>query len=411
MEDDAAQARLVRKCLERVGYTVDIAEDGESGLAAWRLNAHDAVIVDQTMPGLSGLEVLRALAADGPLPPAVMVTGTGNERIAVESMKLGVSDYLVKDTEAGFLHVLPLAVDRAIEQHQMRLEKQRMKQELAQAQRMEAVGQLAAGIAHEISTPNQYIGDNARFLQGAFTEISGLLDSLDHLLQAARSGPLDEDLIRDTEAKLRKADLGYLAREIPQALEQSLEGVQHVAGIVSAMGEFSHPGNANKQAIDLNRAISGSLTLCRGKWKYVADVVTDFDPELPPVFCMPTEINRVVLNLVVNAAQAIAEATHDGADDKGTITIGTRYDAPWVEILVEDTGVGIPEEIHPRIFDPFFTTKEVGQGTGQGLAIVQAIVAEKHGGSIRFKTKIGRGTTFIVWLPIDGRPVGAGEAD
>jgi signal transduction histidine kinase len=330
-----------------------------------------------------------------------MVTGTGDERIAVEAMKSGVSDYLVKDLKGGFINVLPLVVGRAIEQRRLLREKERMEKELAQAQRMEAIGQLAAGIAHEINTPTQYIGDNARFLQRAFADVDDLLASFDQLLQAARTDSVTDKLLEEMEAKRRAADLGYLIHEIPLAIQQSLEGLDHVAKIVGAMKEFSYPGNGGKQAVDLNHVILGAITLCRSEWKLVADVVTDFDGRLPRVYCQPAEINSVVLNLVVNAAHAIAEATCNGAAGKGVITIRTRYDDPCAEIRVEDTGVGIPEEIRPRIFDLFFTTKDVGQGTGQGLALAHAIVVEKHGGTIGYETELGRGSTFIVRLPVD----------
>lgn len=399
MEDDAAQARLVKKCLERAGYTVDLVGDGPSGLAACEKTAYDAVLIDQTMPGMSGLAVLRLMLAQGTMPPSIMVTGTGSEQIAVEAMKLGASDYLAKDAGCGFIHMLPVVVQKVIDQRRLLLEKQRMSERLAQAQRMEAIGQLATGIAHEINTPTQYIGDNARFLQDAFSEINPLLDTLQSLLRAAKTYTLTDEMIREAEAKFRHADLGYLTREIPQAIQQSLEGVQHVADIIGAMKEFSHPSSGRKQPVDLNHLIEGVITLCCSEWKYVADIVTDLDPELPMVHCLPTEINRVVMNLMVNAAHAVAEATRNGTDGKGTITVRTRNDAPYVEIRVEDTGVGIPEEIRTRIFDLFFTTKDVGQGTGQGLALVHATV-ENHGGSIRYESEVGRGTTFIVRLPI-----------
>ncbi len=407
MEDDAAQARLVQKCLERAGYAVDVAGDGTAGLARCEANPYAAVIVDQTMPGLSGLEVIRAMTAQGSPPPTIMVTGTGNERIAVEAMKLGVSDYLVKDLEGGFVNVLPLVVARTIRQRRTLQEKQRMEQELAQAQKMKAIGQLAAGIAHEINTPTQYIGDNARFLQDAFSDISVLLDAYDRLLRAAQKDAVTDELLGEVEAKLRGADLAYLTAEIPQAIQQSLEGVEHVAHIVGAMKEFSHPDAGRKQAVDLNHVIEGAITLCRNEWKYVAEVVADFDPDLPPVCCLPSDINRVVLNLLVNAAHATAEASRNGADGKRNITVRTRRDGPWAEIRVEDAGTGIPEEIRDHVFDLFFTTKEVGQGTGQGLAIAHAIVVEKHGGTIHFETEVGRGTSFIVRLPIDGQLIHA----
>ena len=363
-----------------------------------------AVIVDQTMPRLNGLEVIRAMSARGPLPPTVMVTGTGDEQVAVEAMKLGAGDYLVKDAAGGFVNVLPLVVQRTIQQRQALVEQQRMEQELAHAQKMKAIGQLATGIAHEINTPTQYIADNTRFLRDAFTNISALLDAYNRLLQAARKKAVTDELLSEVEEKLGSANLEYLSTEIPQAIEQSLKGVKHVADIVGAMGEFSHPDNGRKQAADLNHTIEGAITLCRNEWKCAAEVITDFDPDLPLVSCLPSDINRMVMNLVINAAHAIAEASLDDANGKRDITVRTRRDGPWAEIRVDDTGTGIPKEIRSRVFDLFFTTKEVGQGTGQGLAIAHAIVVGKHGGTIRFKTKVGRGTSFIVRLPIDGQP-------
>lgn len=178
-----------------------------------------------------------------------------------------------------------------------------------------------------------------------------------------------------------------------------------MAAIVRAMKDFSHPGGQQKQAVDLNRAIENTLTVSRNEWKYVADLVTDLDPSLPPVACLPSDFNQVVLNLVVNAAQAVANVVRDGSNGKGTITVRTRREGDWAAVHIEDTGTGIPEEIHTKVFDPFFTTKEVGQGTGQGLAIAHAIVVERHGGSISFETQVGRGTAFVIRLPITGEPL------
>jgi signal transduction histidine kinase len=187
-----------------------------------------------------------------------------------------------------------------------------------------------------------------------------------------------------------------------------LEGIERVANIVRAMKDFSHPGYGQKQLVDLNRAIESTLTVSRSEWKYVADLVTDFDPDLPQVSCLPGDFNQVILNLVVNAAQAIAIVVEDGSRGKGTIAVRTRQAGDWVEIRVEDTGTGISESIRHKVFDHFFTTKEVGKGTGQGLAIAQAIVVRKHGGTIGFESEVGKGTTFIVRLPITDR--GATEA-
>jgi len=285
----------------------------------------------------------------------------------------------------------------------------RAQRELAQTQRLKAIGRLAAGIAHEINTPTQYIGDNTRFLQEAFANLNTLLDKTERLLAGAKNNAVTDELITEVETTIREADIEYLTTEIPQAVQQSLEGVGHVAGIVRAMKEFSHPGGQRKQAVDLNHAIQNTLTVSRNEWKYVADLVTDFDPELPMVNCLPGDINQVILNLIVNAAQAVAEVVGDGAEGKGTITIRTRRDGDHAEIRIADTGPGIPEAIQPKVFDPFFTTKEVGKGTGQGLPITHAIIIEKHDGTITFETETGRGTTFIIRLPISSEPASEEE--
>ena len=279
-------------------------------------------------------------------------------------------------------------------------ERKRMETELLRAQKLEAVGHLAAGIAHEINTPAQYVGDNARFLDGAFADIGALLDVLQELLAAAEQGSLPEGLFAEAVAAVRNADLPYLKEEIPAAIRQSLEGIERVAGIVRAMKEFAHPGNGHKQYHDLNRAIQNALTVSRNEWKYVAEVVTDFAPDLPLVPCLPGDFNQVILNLVVNAAQAIADVVGDGSNGKGTITVRTRPNGDWVEIQIEDTGTGIPEKVREKVFDQFFTTKEIGRGTGLGLSIAHAIVVQKHGGTINFQTQEGKGTVFTIRLPV-----------
>ena len=282
-------------------------------------------------------------------------------------------------------------------------ERRMLEAQLRQAQKLESIGQLAAGIAHEINTPTQYIGDNTRFIEDAFRDLSVLLEACQRLGEAAggESPPeLVAELVGEMVAAAEQADTEYLLEEIPKAISQSLEGVQRVAKIVRSMKEFSHPGGEERQAVDFNRAIESTLTVCRNEWKYVAEAVTDFDSDLPLVSCLPADCNQVILNLIVNAAHAIADKVGKNGDEKGTITVRTRRDGDWVEIRVTDTGTGIPEEIRPKIFDPFFTTKAVGRGTGQGLAIVHSIVTEKHKGTIAFETETGCGTTFVVRLPI-----------
>jgi two-component system, NtrC family, sensor kinase len=272
--------------------------------------------------------------------------------------------------------------------------------QLRHAQKLEAIGQLAAGIAHEINTPTQYIGDNTRFIRDAFGDLSKLIENYEKLFQASRQKGVTPQLIEQVDAARQAAEVDYLLNEVPKALTQSLEGVERVATIVRAMKEFSHPGNSTKTAVDLNHAIESTITVARNEWKYVAEVETDLDRGLPPVPCLAGEFNQVILNLIINATHAISDVVGDGSKGKGTITVSTRRQGDWVEIRIKDTGAGIPEKIRGRIFEPFFTTKGVGKGTGQGLAISRSVVVDKHGGSISFETALGTGTTFIVRLPL-----------
>ncbi|MBU1699223.1 MAG: PAS domain S-box protein [Candidatus Eisenbacteria bacterium] len=272
--------------------------------------------------------------------------------------------------------------------------------QLLQAQKLESIGQLAAGIAHEINTPTQFVGDNTRFLKEACEDIFKVLDCSDRLLAAAKKGTLDSVLINDLEDAIEKADIDYLREEIPIATEQALEGIHRIATIVRAMKEFSHPGSDTMQLTDINKSIQSTITVATNHWKYVADLKTDFDPQLTAVPCFPGEINQTVLNLIVNAADALESIRKKDSDGKGLIQISTKFDPPWAEIRVKDTGGGIPKKIQDNIFDPFFTTKEVGKGSGQGLAIAYATIINKHKGSISFETEPGVGTTFIIKLPL-----------
>ena len=280
-------------------------------------------------------------------------------------------------------------------------ERKMLREQLLQAQKLESVGQLAAGIAHEINTPVQYIGDNVRFLRDSFSDLVVLNSEYARLLAAGRNAETTPEIVQEVSRAVDKADVDYLFAEIPAAIEQALEGVSRVSSLVSAMKEFSHPGTGEKVPLDLNHAIESTITVARNEWKYVADMKVDLDETLPLVSCLPGEFNQVVLNMIVNAAHAIADVTAQGGPEKGLITILTRSLSGCVEIRIQDTGSGIPEKVRTRIFDPFFTTKEIGKGTGQGLAIARSVIVDKHQGSIDFETEDGHGTTFIIRLPCE----------
>ncbi|BAE51758.1 PAS domain-containing sensor histidine kinase [Paramagnetospirillum magneticum] len=275
----------------------------------------------------------------------------------------------------------------------------RAQREALQASRLASVGQLAAGIAHEINTPIQYVGDNLRFISDSLIKLMSALTAARELGSEVGQIPALAEAAAKFEAAFRTTKIPFLVAEIPAALSESLDGVAQIARIVLSMKEFSHPGTSSKIMTDINRALDSTLTVSRNVWKHSAEVERNFDPTLPPVLCHAGELNQVFLNLIVNAAHAIESS---GKPLPGRITISTGRDGGHVVITVADSGTGVPEAIRERIFDPFFTTKEVGKGTGQGLAICRDVVMTKHGGSLDLGDNAGDGAVFVVRLPIDG---------
>jgi PAS domain S-box-containing protein len=282
-------------------------------------------------------------------------------------------------------------------------ERENLEVQLRHALKLESIGQLAAGIAHEINTPAQYIGDNTRFLKDAFRDLEGVYRLHQGLLAIVDQNELTREAADNVRTLARSVDDNYLLAEIPQAIEQTLEGINRVTTLVAAMKEFSHPGTREKTPTDLNRNIANTITVARNEWKYVATMETEYDPALQLIPCLPGDFNQVILNLIVNAAHAIADVVKNG--ELGRIIVRTRQCEHWVEAEVQDTGGGIPEHARDHIFEPFFTTKDVGRGTGQGLTIARSVVVDKHGGTIQFVTETGKGTTFTIRLPLDGEPL------
>ena len=274
--------------------------------------------------------------------------------------------------------------------------------QLRQSQMLEAVGRLAAGVAHEINTPSQYISDNLNFLSESLDKLIPLADHALHALIQSDAGVLSEELRQGILQNAMDIDLDYLLEEVPVALRQSMEGLERVTGIVRAMKDFSHPGSQNRSSASLNRMIQSTVMVSRGEWKHVAELVLDLDESLPEMPLLVAELNQALLNLIINAAHAIA-GTGAGSDGQalGRIILRTRRLGNAAFIEVEDTGGGIPEEVQPHIFEPFFTTKDVGKGTGQGLAVTRSVVVDKHGGLIAFESWPGRGTCFRITLPLD----------
>lgn len=311
-------------------------------------------------------------------------------------IELSISSLQIK----GQWHAIGIMRD-ITERKRAEQERQLMEVQLRQAQKLESIGQLAAGISHEINTPSQFVGDNIQFLKEAIQDLEKLRADYRALVEGVESGGDVMPLVQQVRAREQEIDLEFLNEEVPRAIEQSLEGVGRIGKIVRAMKEFSHPGEVNKVMSDINRAIRTTMEVSRNEWKYVAQVDLDLAEGLPQVAVVPDMINQVFLNLIVNAAHAIADSQQVGGSKPGTIRISTRQRDKVIEIRISDTGTGVPEEIKGRIFDPFFTTKEVGKGTGQGLCIAYTSVVEQHAGQLVVEDNPQGGAVFIVTLPLE----------
>ncbi|MBN1844703.1 MAG: response regulator [Sedimentisphaerales bacterium] len=392
-DDHLVTRKLLQVTLEKNGYSVVTAEDGAQ---AWEYLQSEPdirlVILDWIMPKMDGVEICSRLRQEqkaGIFYIILLTAREGTENITT-ALQAGANDYVIKPFEKEELLARLRVGQRIIT----------LQRELTQAQKLESIGQLASGIAHEINTPIQYVGDNIRFMQEGFADLSKLLKTGADIMEQLKSVAGGAERAAEWTRMVQEVDLDYLTTEIPQAIQQSIEGVEHISTIVRAMKEFAHPGVTQKTALDINQAVQSTITVATNRWKYVANVETDFDPDLPLVPALGAEFNQVVLNLILNAVDAITDVVGEDGGTKGTITVRTRTVDDGVEIHVADTGGGIPREIQDKIFNPFFTTKQVGKGSGQGLSICQSIIVDKHGGKIRFESAKGEGTTFVIWLPL-----------
>ncbi len=272
--------------------------------------------------------------------------------------------------------------------------------ELLNSQKLEAIGGLAAGIAHEINTPIQYVGDNTKFVEESLNNLLNVVSASARLAAAASEANEVSGLVEAYESAARDAEVDYLATEVPNAIKESLDGIEQVAAIVRALKSFAHPGTDQKSASDLNEMITDTVAVARGEWKTAAEVdLSGLSSELPLVPVLAGPLKQVFLNMIINAVHAIEDAFAESGG-KGLITISTAENDGFAEIAIADNGAGIPPEVGDRIFEPFFTTKTVGKGSGQGLAIAQTMVG-KHDGTLTFESEVGTGTVFTIRLPIE----------
>ena len=430
VDDDEPVRRAERRALTRAGFALEEASSGEAALAAIA-NARDThepftlMVCDLQMGGLSGnttiaeawkmdheLQIIVCTGSECridefPASDALLILKKPFQAIELlQAVRALVTKFQMSQRVQANLQFLEATVHARTKElrevndtlaNEIR-RRDRVEAELRLAQRLEAVGQLAAGVAHEINTPIQYVGDNVQFLVEATRDMLSLIDDL----RASVSSTGDAALIAAADLKISAVDLDYLRGEVPRSCESAQHGTARIASIVGALKELSHPGSRDAQASDLNRALEKALEVSASSYRYFADVDKELAP-LPMVVCHLAELGQVFLNLIVNAAHAMETPERK----RGRLGIKTLVDGTDVVISISDTGCGIPDAIRERIFDPFFTTKEVGRGTGQGLAIARSIIVERHGGSLSLESTPGAGTTFHIRVPIAGPTVRA----
>ncbi|MBN1676099.1 MAG: response regulator [Kiritimatiellae bacterium] len=429
VDDELILRKTLSRMLDHGGYGSDVAEDVEQALVKLAEADFDVIMADINLPGQSGIDLLRLIQQSHPDIAVVLITGAPSMATAREAVTAGAFDYLQKPVEVEeFLKVVAAAarqaslrkenrrLDRENEEYRQHLEEKveaqvkeiaEKERRLQQALKLEAIGTLAAGIAHEINTPVQFIVGITTFLFRSLASMVQLIHTYRKLMAECGAGRDGARMLAEADAASQKIDLEFIENEMDNATQMAGEGIEQIKKIVSAMREFSHMGGGEKQKADLNRAIESTVTISRNEWKHIAEMDIDLDPKLPLVPCYPREIKQVLLNLIVNAAHAIADELGEVPMQKGRITVRSRTEDGSAVLSVSDTGTGIPEQVREKIFDPFFTTKEVGKGTGQGLSMAYATVVQQHGGTLTFETEMKKGTTFFIRLPL----AAAGGAD
>ncbi|MEW6353509.1 MAG: ATP-binding protein [Pseudomonadota bacterium] len=427
VEDDNGIAALERRRLERAGNTVVTADTPDAAMEEIKRGDVELILLDYMLPGgLTGLEFYEQIKAAGYHVPVIMVTGLSDEATIVKALRAGVHDFVTKSVE--YLDYLPEAVERVLTQERTRkklaesevqlraAQQQRIEElsainaemqklnhrledahnQLLQSEKMASVGQLAAGVAHEINNPVGYISSNIGMLQSYLSDLLKVLDCYEQaepFLVKQKEGA--EALAVINEIK-KKIDVEFLRKDVVNLVIESKEGISRVKQIVQDLKDFSHVNEAEWQWADLHKGLNSTLNIVNNEIKYKADIVKQYG-DLPQIECLPSQLNQVFMNLFVNAAHAIEE--------RGTITVRTVSRDDWVCVEVEDTGKGIPPENIKRIFDPFFTTKPVGKGTGLGLSLAYGII-NKHHGRIEVESEVGKGTCFRIWLPVSQAAVG-----
>ena len=423
VDDDPILRTQIKHLASRFVSEIRVAADGIEGLAQWRDWKPNVVVTDILMPRMNGLEMCEAIKSEDADAQIVVITSDKDSDNLRRALAIGVERYITKPID---MHLLADAIAKCVrDRHQtdeLRLtrqvaaltkalqeqlaEKQRAEaalqeekaeqrilidrleeahNQLLQSEKMASIGQLAAGVAHEINNPVGYINSNLGALQTYVHDLLKLLAAYE-----ARESELQPESVALVTGIKNEIDLAYLRGDVSALLDESLAGLQRVKRIVQDLKDFSHVSETEMHWSNVTQGLESTLNVVWNELKYKAEVTREYG-EIPEIECIPSQLNQVFMNLLVNAAQAIS--------DHGHITLRTRRDGDNIQIEISDTGSGIPPEIVNRIFDPFFTTKPIGTGTGLGLSITHGII-RKHGGRIEVESEQGKGTTFRLILPI-----------
>jgi two-component system NtrC family sensor kinase len=395
-EDDIISRSFLQKILEGLGHKVLPAEDGQK---AWEIFQHShvrMVMTDWMMPRMDGLTLCRNIrqAKLTHYVYVIFVTAKDQKQDSVKGLEAGADDYIVKPLDPDELRSRIRAGQRII---QLEEDHKRTNMHLLQSEKMASIGQLAAGVAHEINNPTGFVSSNLKTLSDYQNDLLSLIREYRQLVSDLKeTGGSGSNLaaiqgnLGRIDALEREMDLDFMLDDIPNLIEESEEGTERIKKIVIDLKNFAHPGEQTLQNADINQNLDSTLNVVWNELKYKV-TVTKESGDVPPVECYPHQLNQVFMNLLVNAAQAI--------EKKGEIKIVTQALDGQVEISISDTGSGIPKENLSRIFDAFFTTKEVGKGTGLGLNMAYNII-QKHKGTIDVQSEVGKGTTFRIRIPV-----------
>ncbi|WP_114974110.1 response regulator [Rhodoferax ferrireducens] len=422
IDDTPANVAMLADYLDDLGLRVVVAQDGEEGLGRAEFVKPDLILLDVMMPGMDGFETCRRLKMSEAVRdiPVIFMTALTDTQSVVKGFKVGGVDYVTKPVQIEEVwarvktHLDLRAMHQQLTQQnqvlrqemEIRLETeealrklsaeqqlliaklQAAHDQLLQSEKMASLGQLAAGIAHEINNPIGFVNSNMGSLQNYFETLFAALDACE---QVVAESPNSTQIVARFAQVKEESEIDFLKQDIVDLMKESRDGLKRVKDIVQSLKDFSHVGEANWQDADLHHGLDSTLNIVNNEIKYKADVVKQYG-QLPLVRCLASQLNQVFMNLLINAAHAIKE--------RGTITVRTGVVNDWVWVEICDTGAGIPEDIMNRIFEPFFTTKPVGSGTGLGLSLSYGIV-RKHGGRIEVRSELNKGSSFTVHLPVN----------